>query len=607
MKKRIISLTLTFSIILSMFPLNIMTAFAQESAVMYGDADGNGRVELKDVQFMEKYIDGDEDPAFNFEQADVNADGAVDDIDVSMVKDYLVGNLESLTPVLCELSFETNGGGEIEPITVGKGYGTHKDIPSPAKDGYIFTGWVDEEGNNFYPLAPITDNMVLTAVYEPVESNEQIHIDSFALTDQEEDLTFSLDGDFASADDVKENLTLLAKDGWESVELEVTGSGGKWTVKAKNGFRPGGSEEPRIYTTVYGKPFLELSSLSGTGADNPAEGKYSAFQKLTYTDGGEQEIFPLDTPVNLSYIEQFGANGRVYANYSDDSRTATFTFRGVNVPDKTVTFRSGETPAPGDLQAYVQKACGEDAAVESVTPAITPSESSMQYVVTCSIDPEHPIYQLSYNVSVPDGYPGGQIAMSPSRYFADSVIFEPNLYLTFWSGMTDRPQLSPWYYDEAMTQPVNFSTARMPEKDITIYAKVLTRSIKVHFIVQGEEISSKDISEGSMLQDLPEVTLSGGQKFLGWYASPDGTGEEYTYYSTISTSENDFYLYAKVGQKEEVAGLNAAYFEKFKVNEDYNRSLHHFSFELGQEYLDKGIRPEDFIIQWRPNGAATTA
>lgn len=452
--------------------------------------------------------------------------------------------------------------------------------------------------------------------FQTVWSEQFTRLQTFDLPSKEEVLEFIGYQDYLSEDGT--NLKYEGEGGYRDAQttgLTIIGDTNyiydielkDYSLTVENIQNTDGSETSHTYTTVYGKPFLELSSLSNTGADNAAEGKYSTFQKLTYTDGsGEKEMFALDTPVNLSYIARFGSSGRVYANYSDDARTATFTFRGVNVPDRTVTFRSGETPAPGDLQAYVQEICGEDVAMESVTPVITPSESSMQYVVTCVIDPDYPIYQLNYNISVPDGYPGGQITMSPSRYFADSVIFEPNLYLAFFGGMTERPQLSPWYFDETMTRPVDFSTARMPEKDITIYAEVLTRSITVHFIVQGEEISSKDVPDGGRLQDLPNVTLSGDQKFLGWFANSEGTGEQYSYYSTISTSENDFYLYAKVGQKEEVTGLDAAYFEQFKVNEDYNRGLHHFSFELGQEYLDKGIRPEDFIIQWRPNGAATT-
>ena len=53
MKKRIISLILTFTILLSSFPLSALTAFAQDS-ILYGDADGNGSVELLDVNLMER-------------------------------------------------------------------------------------------------------------------------------------------------------------------------------------------------------------------------------------------------------------------------------------------------------------------------------------------------------------------------------------------------------------------------------------------------------------------------------------------------------------------------------------------------------------------------
>lgn len=478
----------------------------------------------------------------------------------------------------------------------------------------VWTNFSEEEMNKVSTATVMVGNE--REGFQTVWSEQYTRLQTFDLPSKEEVLELIGYNDYLSEDGT--NLKYEGEGGYRDAKttgLTIIGDTNyiydielkDYNLTVENIQNADGSETSRTYTTVYGKPFLELGSLSNTGADNATEGKYSTFRKLTYTDdSGEEEMFALDTPVNLSYIDRFGSNGRVNANYSDDARTATFTFRGVNVPDRTVTFCSGETPAPGDLQAYVQEICGEDVAVESVMPVITPSESSMQYVVSCVIGPDYPIYQLNYSVSVPDGYPGGQITMAPSRYFANSVIFEPNLYLVFWGGMTERPQLSPWYYDEALTQPVDFSTARMPEKDITIYAKVLTRSITVHFIVQGEEISAKEVPDGGRLQDLPEVTLSGDQNFLGWFANPEGTGEQYTYYSTITTSENDFYLYAKVGQKEEVSGLNPAYFEQYKINEDYNRNWHYFSFELGQEYLDKGIRPEDFTIQWRPNGAATT-
>ena len=44
MKKRILSLVLTFSILLSALPLNVLTVFAGNN-ILYGDADGNGKVD----------------------------------------------------------------------------------------------------------------------------------------------------------------------------------------------------------------------------------------------------------------------------------------------------------------------------------------------------------------------------------------------------------------------------------------------------------------------------------------------------------------------------------------------------------------------------------
>ena len=51
MKKRILSLLLTFSILLSMAPLGALTALAQDT-ILYGDADGNGTVDMSDVNLM---------------------------------------------------------------------------------------------------------------------------------------------------------------------------------------------------------------------------------------------------------------------------------------------------------------------------------------------------------------------------------------------------------------------------------------------------------------------------------------------------------------------------------------------------------------------------
>lgn len=150
MKKRIVSLVLAFSILLSMLPMSALTALAQDS-ILYGDADGNGKVDMSDVNLMEQYIDGDAETinSIHLADADVNADNVVNSDDVALVKEYLAGNIQ-LTDDLCTVSFDTGGGGEIAPIKVGRNYGIMQEIPSPGKEGEIFIGWQKADGTDFY-------------------------------------------------------------------------------------------------------------------------------------------------------------------------------------------------------------------------------------------------------------------------------------------------------------------------------------------------------------------------------------------------------------------------------------------------------------------------
>ena len=246
MKKKIVSLILTVSILLSLVPLNVLMAFAKED-ILYGDADGSGRIELLDVNLMERYIEGDEEAhtSIHFTEADVNADGVIDDTDVSMVKNYLVGNLDSLTPTLYTITFVTDGGGEMEPVEAGEGYPYRGKIENPAKENYVFVEWIKDDGSTYYQQSDIiTEDITLTAVYEPLETTEQILIDSFSLDNQETDVSFVINGDFGSADEVRELITVIPKDGSQTVAVDVKDNGdGTFTVYAPDGFTPGASYE----------------------------------------------------------------------------------------------------------------------------------------------------------------------------------------------------------------------------------------------------------------------------------------------------------------------------------------------------------------------------
>ena len=246
MKKRIVSLVLVASLLLTSLPLGALTALAQD-ALLYGDADGNGKVELLDVNLMERYIEGQEDAkeALHPLEADVNGDGVVDEADVEKVKGYLAGNLTSLTPKLHTLTFVTDGGGDIGPIQAGDGLPYRGTIPTPTRDDALFSHWAMEDGRTYYPMSePVTGDMTLTAVYEPLASSEQLTLTSFSLTDQEPDVSFTLTGPVAGAGAVKDAITLLPKDGSDPVAYEVTDNGdGTYTVYAPEGFTPGASYE----------------------------------------------------------------------------------------------------------------------------------------------------------------------------------------------------------------------------------------------------------------------------------------------------------------------------------------------------------------------------
>lgn len=109
MKKRLLSVFLSVCLLFSAIPLSAATASAATGALL-GDADGSGKVDLQDVYAMEAHIDGETPEGFNSENADVNKDGTIDNNDVSLVKEYLAGNIQ-LTDDLCTITFNTDGGG----------------------------------------------------------------------------------------------------------------------------------------------------------------------------------------------------------------------------------------------------------------------------------------------------------------------------------------------------------------------------------------------------------------------------------------------------------------------------------------------------------------
>lgn len=252
--KKIITLILSCSILTSVMP-RFSEPVNAANDILYGDADGNTHVELMDVNLMERYIANEQEAvsAMHSKEADVNADGVIDDIDVAMVKDYLVNNRDTLTPVLHTISFNSDGGGEFAPIEAGEGYPYRGELPVPEKENQVFASWVKEDGSAYQKDSEvITSDIKLTATYEDLDPSEQLNITSFSLEDQPTDVSFIVNGNASTVEEISSMYTLAAKDGTNTVETAVKDNGdGTFSIYAVNGFNPGSTYELTLSDGLY--------------------------------------------------------------------------------------------------------------------------------------------------------------------------------------------------------------------------------------------------------------------------------------------------------------------------------------------------------------------
>ncbi len=119
--------------------------------IMYGDANGDGEVNIMDVIPMVKYVSGVTGENINLNNADVNTDGVVDDIDVAIMKKYLAGSNIKLpynSGNVYSITYNLNGGQESSRnITKYAEISLPYTLLEPVREGYIFAGWTGSNGN----------------------------------------------------------------------------------------------------------------------------------------------------------------------------------------------------------------------------------------------------------------------------------------------------------------------------------------------------------------------------------------------------------------------------------------------------------------------------
>ena len=235
--KRITSGLLAFAMIFTIIP---PTVFATEPAEkVYGDANADGNVDLKDVLQIQKFILGMTSDNFSEKYADVNGDDSVDLKDLLNIKKFLVGWDVTLGPGTVTVSFY-DGNRLIEQLQAdyGEALGQTPSNEKTSRSDGIFLGWYTDPDfqTPFYADNPVTEDTKVYAKYSGFDTST-LTITSFAQMDLKPDASFTVVG----KGDVSA-ITLTPVDGSEPVALTVSGSN-PYTVTAVGGFIPGASYE----------------------------------------------------------------------------------------------------------------------------------------------------------------------------------------------------------------------------------------------------------------------------------------------------------------------------------------------------------------------------
>jgi hypothetical protein len=165
-------------------------------------------------------------------------------------------------------------------------------------------------------------------------------------------------------------------------------------------------------------------------------------------------------------------------------------------------------------------------------------------------------YTFAYN-SQTSAYSGGSVSNVP---------FEKSLSLVFpghtsdWTGRTITVDgvtkvFGGGYYEPECENVVDFATARMPAKDLTVYAKWVKQQVKLMFdsASSGQAISDRDYYVGDVVENLPVLADQNNMEFTGWYSDPETT-QRFTDGMTISRNTT---LYA--GWKQSVTKYTVKY------------------------------------------------
>lgn len=234
--RSLLSVLLALTMLVQLVPMNV---FAQ-SSVLYGDVNSDGAIDNDDVDLLARYLSNDTSAEIDEVAADVDRSGVIDLNDLLYLVKLVKGADISLGQT-ATVTFDTNGGTAIDPITVVAG--STITAPEAQKDNAVFLGWYTDEALTmpFYSSDPIVQDVTVYAKYAQVSGEPEYTPAAFALQDQPTDLVFYIQrvsGELAPQNAVM----LISADGSVAPKLTFTESGeNKWKVSAEGGYTEGAS------------------------------------------------------------------------------------------------------------------------------------------------------------------------------------------------------------------------------------------------------------------------------------------------------------------------------------------------------------------------------
>ena len=476
------------------------------------------------------------------------------------------------TAIEYSVSFDTDGGNEIDPIT--GIYGDEIEAPAnPKKEGYTFTGWVDAEGNAAeIPATMPAEDVDLKATWEINKYDITIEADGGILADGNATYT-ATDVDYATdlaaygvpmAAPTKEGYTFA---GWvdaedNAAEIPATMPAADVTIKATwtaNEYTitfdtDGGSEIAPI-TGEYGDaitapaaPTKEGHTFAGWDGEIPATiPAKDVVIKAEWTVNSYNVVYTSDDAAVAEYEVNYGAaipvpevptkTGYTFGGwYEKNSGKANSDY--TTMPAEDLEFVAKWNSVQGVeyyFDVYKMGVDGEYTLERSVLTGEVGATVSVQYTAANGFKLES--YKLSGTIE-PTGTLILYVYVAREAYEltaydelgSDGIVAEAEyLYEAPVAAIADPVKegyvFDGWVYADGTAATV---PASMPAKDVAIYATWLKDAFDASFdagegatFPNGDQTVTDPTEFGAPIEAPAEDPVKDGYNFIGWAPAAD--------------------------------------------------------------------------------------